>query len=110
MNRKTYKMFVEDMLKAMDKIERYTKGLSYETFAKNDVLVDEVIGNLEIIGEAAENIPEDVREKYPDTPWKKMIELKNVSDLSIIWEIVTKTLPETKPKILAMLKSFNEEV
>jgi uncharacterized protein with HEPN domain len=109
MKTKDYKLFVEDMLEAMDKIERYTKGLSYETFAKNDVLVDEVIGNLEIIGESSENIPEDVREKYPDIPWERMIGLKNIDDLGIIWEIVTKNLPETKPKIIAMLKSFREE-
>jgi uncharacterized protein with HEPN domain len=109
MKTEDYKLSVEDMLEAMDKIERYTKGLSYETFAKNDVLVDEVIGNLETLGEVSENIPEDVREKYPDIPWGKMIGLKNIDDLGIIWEIVTKNLPETKPKIIAMLKSFREE-
>jgi uncharacterized protein with HEPN domain len=110
MQTKDYRPFVEDMLEAMDKIERYTKGLSYETFAKNDVLVDEVIGNLETLGEVAENIPEDVREKYPDIPWKKMIGLKNIDDLRTIWETVTKTLPDTKPKIVAMSESFNKEV
>lgn len=110
MKKRTYKMFVEDMLEAMDKIDRYTKGLPYEKFAQNSILVDEVIGNLEIIGEASENIPENVREEYPNIPWGKMIELRNVVDLGIVWEIVTKNLPETKPKITAMLKSFNEEV
>jgi uncharacterized protein with HEPN domain len=109
MKRENPKQFVEDMLEAMEKIERYVTGLSYETVAKNRVLVDEVMGNLETLGEAAENIPEDVREKYPEVPWKRMIELKNIDDLSIVWEIVTKTLPETKPKIVAMLESFNKE-
>jgi uncharacterized protein with HEPN domain len=110
MKRETYKMFVEDMLEAMDKIDRYTKGLAYEKFAQNSILVDEVIGNLEIIGEASENIPEEVRQKYPDIPWRKMVELTNTSDLATIWEIINKDLPETKPKIIAMLKSFNQEV
>jgi uncharacterized protein with HEPN domain len=109
MKKRTHKMFVEDMLEAMDKIDRYTKGLPYEKFAQNSILVDEVIGNLEIIGEASENIPEDVREKYPNIPWRRMIELRNVVDLSIVWDIITRTLPETKPEIIAMLKSFNEE-
>jgi uncharacterized protein with HEPN domain len=108
--KETHKQYVEDILEAMDKIDRYTKGLPYEKFAQNSILVDEVIGNLEIIGEASENIPEEVREKYPNIPWERMIELKNIDDLGIIWEIVTKSLPETKPKILAMLESFNEEV
>ena len=106
MKTKSYKLFVEDILEAMDKIERYVAGLSYETVAKNRVLVDEVMGNLEIIGEAVENIPEDVREKYSEVPWKKMIELKNIDNLGTIWEIVTKSLPEAKPKIVAMLESL----
>ena len=107
--KETYKQYVKDILEAMDKIDRYTKGLAYEKFVKNSILVDEVIGNLEIIGEASENIPEEVREKYPDLPWGKMIELKNVVDLGIVWEIVTRNLPETKPEIIVMLKSFNKE-
>lgn len=106
MKRENQKQSVEDILEAMEKIERYVKGLSYETVAKNRVLVDEVTGNLEIIGETSENIPEDVREKYPDIPWKRMIELKNIDDLGIIWEIVTRSLPEAKPKIVAMLESL----
>jgi uncharacterized protein with HEPN domain len=110
MKTRNYKTFVEDMLEAMEKIERYVTGLSYETVAKNRVLVDEVMGNLETLGEAAENISEDVRGKYPDVPWEKMIELKNIDNLGTIWEIVIKTLPETKPKIVAILESFNKEV
>jgi uncharacterized protein with HEPN domain len=110
MRTRNYKQSIEDMLEAMEKIERYVTGLSYEAVVKNRVLVDEVMGNLETLGEAAGDIPEDVREKYPDIPWRKMMELKNIDDLGAIWETVTKTLPETKPKIVAMLESFNEGV
>jgi len=107
--KETYKQYVEDILEAMDKIDRYTKGLAYEKFVKNSILIDEVIGNLEIIGEASENIPEEVREKYPDIPWRKMVELINTSDLATIWEIISKDLPETKPEIIAMLKNLEEK-
>ncbi|MBL7073757.1 DUF86 domain-containing protein [candidate division KSB1 bacterium] len=116
MKRRTYKLFVEDIMEAMDKIERYIKGLAYETFVNNEMVVDAVIRNMEIIGEASRNIPEDVRGKFPDIPWGRMIGLRNIAiheyfgvDLSIIWEIVTKNIPETKPMVAAMLKSFNEE-
>jgi len=109
-------MFVEDILEAMDKIERYVKGLTYERFAKDSMVVDAVIRNLEVIGEASRNIPEDAKEKYPDIPWRRMIGLRNIAiheyfgvDFGIIWEIITKNLPETKPKIAAMLKSLNEK-
>lgn len=116
MKKKDYKLFVEDILMAMNKIERYIKGLTYETFVENDMAIDAVIRNLEIIGEASKNLPEEVKVKYPDIPWKRMVGLRNIAiheyfgvDLEIIWEIITRNLPETKPKIEAMLKSFNDE-
>lgn len=116
MKKRSYRMFVEDILEAMDKIERYIKGLSYETFAENEMIVDAVIRNLEIIGEASRNIPEAVREKYPDIPWKRMIGLRNIAiheyfgvDLGIIWEIIIRNLPETKPMVTEMLKGFVEK-
>ena len=78
-------------------------------------MVDAVIRNLEIIGEAAKNIPGEVREKHPEIFWKRMIGLRNITiheyfgvDLNIIWEIISKNLPETKPKIEAMLKGFSD--
>ena len=115
MKKRVYKMFVEDILEAMDKIERYIKDLRYEEFVKNEMVVDAVIRNLEIIGEASRNIPEDAREKHPEIPWKRMIGLRNIAiheyfgiDLSIIWEIITKNIPETRPVIKEMLKEFEE--
>ncbi len=114
MKMNSYKLFVEDILESMNKIERYTKGLTYDQFEKNEMVVDAVIRNLEIIGEAVKNIPDEVREKHPEISWKRMIGLRNITiheyfgvDLNIIWEIVTKNLPETKPKIEAMLKGLS---
>jgi uncharacterized protein with HEPN domain len=116
MKRKTNRVFVEDILESMNKIERYIKGLTYELFLKNEMVVDAVIRNLEIIGEASKNIPEDIREKYPNIPWRRMVGLRNIAlheyfgiDLGIIWEIITKNLPETKPKIKMLLKSSNDK-
>ena len=113
MKRRTGKLFVEDILEAIDKIKRHIEGLTYETFVKNELVIDAVIRNLEIIGEASRNLPEDVRKKYPEIPWGRMIGLRNIIiheyfgvDLAIILEIITKNLPETKPKIVAMLKKF----
>ena len=113
MKRNSCKLFVEDMLEATNKIERYTKGMSYSKFESSEVIVDAVIRNIEIIGEAAKNIPEEIKEKYPDIPWHRIIGLRNIAiheyfgvDLNIIWEIITKNLPETKPRIETMLKSL----
>jgi uncharacterized protein with HEPN domain len=116
MKRKNHKLYIEDILQAMDKIKRYVEGLTYEAFAKNEMVEDAVIRNLEIIGEASKSVPEDVREKHSEIPWKRMIGLRNIAihqyfgvDLSIIWEIITKNLPETKPKVAAMLESLEKK-
>jgi len=116
MKERSYRMFAEDILEAMDKIERYTRGLTYETFVKNEMVVDAVMRNLEIIGEASRNIPEDIRGKYPDIPWKRMVGLRNIAihqyfgvDLGIVWEIITRNLPETRPMIAEMLKGLVSE-
>lgn len=108
-------MFIEDIIHAMNKIENYTKNLTYEDFAEDEMRIDAVIRNLEIIGEATKNIPNSIREKYTDIPWNKMIGLRNIAihdyfgiDLDTIWEIITKNIPKTKPKITKMLKNFKE--
>ncbi len=62
MRRKSYRMFIEDILQAMDKIDRYIKGLTYKEFTENEMVTDAVIRNLEIIGEASRNVPERTRE------------------------------------------------
>ena len=116
MTERTHKLFVEDILEAMDKIARYIRGLTYKAFANNEMVVDAVIRNLEIIGEASRHIPKQMRDKQPDIPWGRMIGLRNIAiheyfgvDLGIIWRIITRNLPETKPKIKAMLERINEE-
>ena len=109
--KRSYKLFVEDIRDAMGKIERYIKELDYNEFIEDEMVIDAVIRNLEVIGEASTNIPERIRKKYLAIPWKRMIGLRNIMihgyfgvDLRIIWEIITRNLPETRPFIEEMLK------
>ncbi len=113
MTERNYKLFIEDIAESMNRIEEYIQSLTFETFEENKMVVDAVIRNIEIIGEASRNIPETMKKKYPDIPWKRMAGLRNITiheyfgvDLSIIWEIVTKNLPQTKARIQAMLKTW----
>jgi uncharacterized protein with HEPN domain len=110
---RNYKMFIEDIITAMNKIQIYTKDMNYETFVENEIVLDAVIRNLEIIGEASKNIPENIRSKYPEIPWNRMIGLRNIAiheyfgiDTTIIWKIITENLPATKPLIIKLLKSL----
>ncbi len=78
MKRRTYRLYIEDILASMNKIEKCISGLTYDAFEKNEMVVDAVIRNLEIIGEAAKNIPEEIREKHSEIPWKRMMGLRNI--------------------------------
>lgn len=97
----------------MDRINTYINGVEYDSFNSNQMLIDAVIRNLEIIGEASKNVSDEIKSKYPDIPWKKMTALRNLLiheyfgvDESIIWEIVIKNLPESRPYIV---KAIQEE-
>jgi len=56
------------MLEAMTKIERYIKAMDYNAFSQNTLVIDAVVRNLEVIGEAATNIPENIRDSYSNIP------------------------------------------
>jgi len=80
-------------------------------FSKNYLVVDAVVRNLEIIGEASNKIPEDIKNKYPQIPWDKMYGLRNrISheyfglDYEIIWEIISKQLPDNKEQLKQILR------
>lgn len=104
MKRRDHKVYVTDILQSMNKIERYVHGLTFETFRESEMVVDAVMRNLEVIGEAARNVPSEVRQSHPDIPWRRMIGLRNIMiheyfgvDLSIIREIVRTNLPGRLP-------------
>ena len=73
-----WKLYIEDILEAISKIQRYTEGMDLKAFRASDITVDAVQRNLTIIGEAARQVPPKIVEGYPDIPWNKMRGLRNV--------------------------------
>jgi len=64
MSKRDWRLFINDMLECIERIEKYVSGLSYDDFIKDDKTKDAVVRNLEIIGEAANQIPVDIRKRY----------------------------------------------
>jgi len=91
---------IRDILSAIAKIEEYTKDFDYDSFKSDTKTIDAVIRNLEIIGEAARHVPEDITEKYSDVPWRDMGDMRNLLsheyfgvNVKLVWNTVKKDLP-----------------
>ncbi len=105
-----YKVYLEDVFDAIRKVRAYTAGCSSETFAADEKTVDAVVRNLEMIGEAVKNIPDDVRRKHPDVQWRKIAGLRDILihayfgiDLDIVWDVVQNKLPALEQQVQAIL-------
>jgi len=70
-----YKLYLEDIIDSVEKIQNYTVGMNYNSFVSDSKTVDAVIRNLGIIGEAVRNLPEEVRIKsgVEELEWKKLL-------------------------------------
>ena len=71
-------VYLEDILEAIARIRRYTRGLSREAFADDERTLDAVVRNLEVIGEAVKQLPADVRSREPAVAWQKIAGLRDI--------------------------------
>ncbi len=104
-------MYLEDILTSMERIAEYISGLDFISFKRDYKTVDAVIRNFEIIGEASKNLPQEIRNKYPQVPWQEMYYLRNkVSheyhgiDYKIIWDVAKNYLPENTNQLVEIIR------
>ena len=112
--RRDYKLFLEDICNAIEAIEKFVEGMSFEQFEEDDRTVSAVMKKFEIIGEATKNLPDFITEKYADVPWEKMAGFRDIlvhayfgTDFKVVWDAIHDALPEVKPKIF---KAVNENL
>lgn len=97
------KLYLDDILLAIKKIEKYIKGKTFVKFQFDEKTIDAVIRNIEIIGEAANNIPLEIKKKNSGIPWKEMIGMRNKViheyfgvDKEVLWQTAKENLPNLK--------------
>jgi len=97
----------------MEAAEEFVNGWTFEEFAADRKTQFAVIRALEIIGEAAKNIPSEVREKYPSVPWKdltsigdKLVHAYFGVNLKVVWLSVKESIFESKPDVKHILDEW----
>ena len=105
-----YRFFLEDMLKSCEKVIRFTHRLTQTQFVADQKTYDAVMRNLEIIGEAAKHIPNEVRSQHPEVDWRRVAAFRDVAiheyfgiDVDVVWDIVQNKLPALDKQIRQLL-------
>lgn len=106
MSKRPVPLLLDDMWQALERVERYTKGVRQETFTHDEKTVDAVARNLEIIGEAANRLPEEFKRQHPDIAWPQIVGLRHRIvhdyfgiDLTLVWQILQQDLPAFKAQL-----------
>ncbi len=94
------KILLRDIVRAAELLEQYTSGLSLEEFTENQEKQDAVSRRLEIIGEAVKGLPQDLRDRYSEVPWRDIAGARDILvheyfriDLDLAWDMVKKDIP-----------------
>ncbi len=92
-------LFLEDILEACNKISSYVDGVGREELEGDSMRLDAVVRNFEILGEAARQLPQDIRDQLAEIPWRNIIGMRNILihayfgiDTDIVWAAATEQI------------------
>ena len=104
-----WRFYLEDMIGFGERVLAYTAGLDQPAFVANTLVYDATLRNLELIGEAATHVPDDVRQAHPEVPWRMVIAARNRLvhaylgiDNDTLWSIVVTDVPALLPMLRAV--------
>ncbi|RMF91419.1 MAG: DUF86 domain-containing protein [Methanobacteriota archaeon] len=107
------RLFLADIVEAIEKIERYTKGMGLENLLSDTKTMDAVVRNLEIIGEAVKNLDAKIIKAHPEVDWKGIAGMRDRLthgyfgvDPKIVWETIQNKTPDLKNKIQNILNKL----
>lgn len=105
---RAWRFYLDDMIAFAGKVMAYTAGLDQAGFVANELIYDATLRNLELIGEAATRVPDEIRNAHPEIPWRMIIATRNKLihgylgvDDDTLWSIIR----DDVPSLLASLKA-----
>ena len=103
---------IADIVHCCEKIQRFTAGMNRDQLAEDELKTDAVLRNIEIIGEATKNLPDDIRARMPVIDWKKIAGMRDMLshvyfrvDPNVVWDVVENKIPE----LLRSIRLFQDQ-
>jgi uncharacterized protein with HEPN domain len=113
MSKRDPRLLLDDILLSIDKITEYTSDLSFDEFLNDSKTLDAVIRNFEIIGEAANRLPDEIKDEYPLVDWHRIRGFRNRIvhdymgiDFQMVWLIKENFLPVLKDQIQSIVNDL----
>jgi uncharacterized protein with HEPN domain len=116
MSKRVPSVVINDILYCIGHIESYTANLLFEDFLSNFMVIEACLYNIQIIGEAVAQLPDDVKDSHPHIPWALIKGMRNRliheyfgTDLPVVWNVIKNDLPGLKDDLRAIYGNLQKE-
>jgi len=110
--KRKFEFFLKDIIECIKSIDNFIDKMDFQKFSSDDKTTSAVIRKIEIIGEATKNIPDTIKERYKEIPWKirdKVIHSYFGINYETIWNVAKNRLPEIKLEIEKILTDLRDD-
>jgi uncharacterized protein with HEPN domain len=108
---------IRDIIDAIDRVADYSEGIDEKTFIENSMIVDAVLRNFIVIGEAIRHVPAEIRDRHEEIPWLDVQDMRNIVvheyfgvSLPIVWHTAIHDLPTLRDQLQPLLAESDSDL